>query len=73
LIDPATGVPASTGLASVTIVASQAVWAEVLAKAVFVAGPAAGAELAARFGASGVLVHQSGAVTYLPGVGDFLL
>ena len=73
LIDPQTGAPAMTGLASVTVVASQAVWAEVLAKAAFVSGPDEGADLITRFGATGLMVHDSGAVTYLPGLGDFLV
>src|SRR5207248_9193793 len=72
LIDPETGAPAASGLASVTVVASGAIWAEVLAKAAFVAGALEGAELIARFGATGLFVHDSGAITYLPGLGDFL-
>ena len=39
LIDPRTGEPAESGLASVTVVAGEAWRAEVLAKAAFVAGP----------------------------------
>jgi thiamine biosynthesis lipoprotein len=73
LIDPETGAPASSGLASVTVIASCAVWAEVLAKAAFVAGASGGGDLISRFGATGLFVHDSGAVTYLPGLGDFLL
>ena len=38
LIDPRTGAPAESGLASVTVVAGEAWRAEVLAKAAFVAG-----------------------------------
>ncbi len=40
LIDPATGEPADTGLASVSIVAGEAWWAEIWSKAAFVAGAA---------------------------------
>ena len=52
---------------------AQAVWAEVLAKAAFVSGCDDGAELITSFGATGLMIHDSGAVTYLPGVDEFLL
>ncbi len=42
LIDPRTGEPAESGLASVTVIAGEAWRAEVLAKAAFVAGAEAG-------------------------------
>ena len=48
LIDPATGRPASSGLAAVTVLAASAAWAEVLAKAVFVAGRDGGARAPGR-------------------------
>jgi thiamine biosynthesis lipoprotein len=67
LIDPATGSPAWTDLASVTIVARVAWWAEVLAKAAFVAGPVAGSALVSRARATGIMVDDSGAVHPLPG------
>jgi thiamine biosynthesis lipoprotein len=38
LIDPATGQPAATGLLSVTVAGSDAAWAEVWSKALFIAG-----------------------------------
>ncbi len=62
LIDPATGLPARSGLRSVTVLAADAMWAEVLAKAAFVAGPAEGAALLARSGAAGILVTEDGRV-----------
>jgi thiamine biosynthesis lipoprotein len=40
LIDPATGCPAETDVVAVTTVAGEAWWAEVLTKALFLAGPA---------------------------------
>jgi thiamine biosynthesis lipoprotein len=40
LIDPATGRPAQTDVVAVTVVTSQAWWAEALTKALFLAGPA---------------------------------
>ena len=62
LVDPSTGRSATSGLAGVTVVAGQAWWAEVLAKAAFVAGPVEGAALIARHGASGFLVDDAGDV-----------
>lgn len=62
LVDPATGRSADSGLAGVTIVAGRAWWAEVLAKAVFVAGPVDGARLVAEHGAAGFLVTDDGSV-----------
>ncbi len=61
LIDPATGVPAWTGLVAATALAPTALEAEALAKAALLSGPAAGRRLLrARFG--GVLVHDDGTV-----------
>ena len=71
LIDPMIGAPAASGLASVTIVAGEAWRAEVLAKAAFVAGPEAGAELVAAAGATGLLVTDAGEVVELDGLAAF--
>jgi len=67
LIDPATGAPAETGLATVTVVAGTAAWAEVLAKAVLVGGLARGAGLLSRFGVTGLAVADDGTVTRFDG------
>src|SRR5436305_80619 len=72
LIDPRTARPAASGLASVTIVGADAMWSEVLAKAVFVAGLEAGAELVERVGGTGLAVADDGAVLTLPSGEDFL-
>jgi thiamine biosynthesis lipoprotein len=71
LIDPRTGDPATAGLASVTVVAGTTAWAEVLAKAAYVAGPSAGADLVADAGATGLFVHDDGRVTELAGLAAF--
>jgi thiamine biosynthesis lipoprotein len=71
LLDAATGRPAFEGLAAVTVLAAETWWAEVLAKAAFVAGPTAGAELLARHGVTGLLVGDDGRVTELPGLAAF--
>jgi thiamine biosynthesis lipoprotein len=72
LIDPETGRPAEAGLISVTVVASHAMWGEVVAKAAFVAGIDAGSELIARTGATGLMVTEDGEVVDLPGMEAFL-
>jgi FAD:protein FMN transferase len=71
LIDPTTGEPAASGLASVTVVAGEAWRAEVLAKAAFVAGARVGAELVTAAGATGLFVTDDGDVIELEGLGAF--
>jgi thiamine biosynthesis lipoprotein len=71
LIDPRLGRPAASGLRSVTVVAAGAAAAEVLAKAVFVAGPEAGRALLAEQGVTGLLVADDGGVESLPGLEAF--
>lgn len=71
LIDPRTGTPATTGLASVSVVASSAMWAEVVAKAAFVLGAGDGATLVERMGATGWFVHDDGRLTALAGLGAY--
>ncbi|GAB3872964.1 FAD:protein FMN transferase [Terrabacter terrigena] len=62
LIDPRTGAPADTGVASVTVVASQTLWAEVFAKAVVVAGADEGLALLARHALDARITLSSGEV-----------
>ncbi len=71
LIDPRTGEPAESGLASVTIVAGEAWRAEVLAKAAFVAGIDDGRVLIEASGATGLLVTDDGEVLELDGLTRF--
>jgi thiamine biosynthesis lipoprotein len=71
LIDPRTGQPAESGLASVTIVAGDAWRAEVLAKAAFVAGLAEGRAVVERAGATGLFVTDGGEVVALDGLARF--
>lgn len=54
LLDPATGRPAWTGLASVTAVAATAARAETLAKTALLSGPQAAPRVLARFGGATV-------------------
>ncbi len=71
LIDPRTGAPAESGLASVTVVAGVAWRAEVLAKAAFVAGADDGRVLIENAGATGLLVTDGGDVIELHGLARF--
>jgi thiamine biosynthesis lipoprotein len=56
LIDPASGRPATSGVAAVVTVAEDAWWAESLAKAALVLGMDGGAELLRRLDVEGVVV-----------------
>ena len=62
LIDPSTGSPAWSGLAGVTVVAPDAWWAEALATALFLAGPADAPEIARRNGVGALLVRDDGSI-----------
>jgi thiamine biosynthesis lipoprotein len=62
LINPATGRPASNGLAAVTVVAGEAWRAEMLTKAVFLAGLEAGSVLLEEHTAAGILFTDDGAI-----------
>lgn len=72
LIDPATAAPADTGVDAAVVMAGDAAWAEVLAKAALVAGPAEGAEMVRSFGATGLLVLEGGEVVHLLGLEEYL-
>lgn len=72
LIDPGTGRPAWSGLAAVTVLAASAAWAEVLAKAAFVAGREDGIELLAARRATGLFVRDDGEIEPLPGLDAFV-
>jgi thiamine biosynthesis lipoprotein len=61
LIDPRTGTSSTGTVASVSVVAAQAHWAEVLAKAALIAGLAAGATLLTKHGVAGLMVTEDGA------------
>ena len=71
LIDPRTGEPAHSGLASVTVISGEAWRAEVLAKAAFVAGAQEGAALVEESGGTGLFVTDDGEVLELVGLDGF--
>jgi thiamine biosynthesis lipoprotein len=60
LIDPTTGAPISTEIATVTIIAAEAWWAEALAKAVFVLGVDAGLAMLESHGVHGLVFLEDG-------------
>jgi thiamine biosynthesis lipoprotein len=72
LIDPATGAPAATGLAAVTVLAAHGWQAEVLAKAAFLGGLDRGRALLTVAGADGLLVDDHGRLHATGGFGRFL-
>ena len=73
IIDPGTSRPAWNGLATVTVLADRAAWAEMLAKSAFVAGPVAGAALLRAHHVTGLFVRDDGQVEELAGLEAFLL
>jgi len=71
ILDPSTGYPARTGLASVTIVADRGVDADALSTALFVMGREAAAEYwRAHGGFECILIDEEGAVTITGGLED---
>lgn len=68
LIDPSTGAPARSDLLRVTVVASDAVEAEVWAKALFLAGEGDAAQEADALGLPAVLVTEDGRTTLCGGL-----
>ena len=69
IIDPRTGIPADTGLQSVTVVAASSAVADALATALFTAGIRDGMRYLARFpGADAVFVNKDLTVFYTNGL-----
>lgn len=68
LIDPATMRPAETQVASVTIISTEAWWAEVWAKAAVLSGPKQFAQVCATAGVTGLLVNRDGSSVCGPGL-----
>lgn len=71
LIDPSTGRPAVGGLVAVSVIGPQAAWAEIAAKAAFVAGRDEAAGVLARFGVAGLVVADDGTVARTGGFEAF--
>ncbi|HLI57746.1 MAG TPA: FAD:protein FMN transferase [Actinomycetota bacterium] len=73
VIDPHSGRPAASGLAAVTVVADEAWRAEILAKAVFLAGPISGPDLLDEVGAAGLLFPDRGSALPTANLASFLI
>ena len=71
LIDPRTGRPAESDLVAVTVVAAEAAWAEVLAKATLIAGLGDGVGRIVEAGATGIAVTSEGFAVRTAGFDDF--
>lgn len=72
LIDPATGRPADTGVAAVTVLTGEAWRAEVLAKAALLAGVEGALALLRTCRATGLVVDDDGTVHRADGLASFL-
>jgi thiamine biosynthesis lipoprotein len=72
LIDPQTGLPSDTDLTTTTVVAGQAWTAEVLAKAVLLAGSAHPFDIVGGTGAQALAVDREGRIMATPGLAAFL-
>lgn len=72
IVDPRTGWPADNGIDAVVANAPEAWWAEVVAKAVFVAGETAGLALAASLGVDVWIVRDDRSLVSTPDVADSL-
>jgi thiamine biosynthesis lipoprotein len=64
VIDPQTGAPIDSDVASVTVVAQDAATAEVAATAALVSGPVEGLQLIERLGLHGLVVDRTGGITH---------
>ncbi|MDH3248267.1 MAG: FAD:protein FMN transferase [Acidimicrobiia bacterium] len=64
VIDPTTGAPVASNVASVTVVAQDAATAEVAATAALVSGLVDGPELLKRLGLHGLMVDRAGRICY---------
>lgn len=60
LIDPRTGTSTHNEVDSVTVIAGEAYWAEVLAKAALIAGAADGTAVLEKWGVAGLVVAEDG-------------
>jgi thiamine biosynthesis lipoprotein len=72
LIDPSTGRSADSGVAAVTVLAGDALRAEVLAKSALIAGPDDGLDLLEAAGAPGLLVTADGDRVWAAGFEEHL-
>lgn len=70
LLDPHTGMPARTGLRSVTVWSESGALSDMLSTACFVLGEKDGAALLEAFGAEGIFIREDGGVAVTDGIED---
>lgn len=68
ILDPATGMPADSGLTSVTILTKDGLLSDALSTACFVLGREKGLELAVQYGAEALFVESGGEISMTPGM-----
>jgi thiamine biosynthesis lipoprotein len=71
IIDPASGQPAVSGLAGVTVIAPTAAWAEIAATTAFLRGPDAGASFLEDLGFAGLMITDAGSEIRVAGLERF--
>ena len=71
LLEPATGRPALSDVASVTVIDAEGWRAEALSKAAFLRGRHGALEMLPEFGAAGMVVGRDGTVEWTAGCGPF--
>ncbi len=68
ILDPKTGWPAETGVASVSVISESSTKADALSTALFILGPEKGMELAEKEGVEAIFALESGEILQTPGV-----
>ncbi len=68
ILDPKTGYPAETGLASVSVISESSTKADALSTALFVLGPEKGTELAIAEGVEAIFALENGEILQTPGI-----
>jgi thiamine biosynthesis lipoprotein len=72
VIDPSTGVPATSDVVSATVIAGDTAWAEIVATALLVRGADAAADVLARMGAAALVTTTGGETVALNGFGAYM-
>ena len=73
LIDPRTGASARSDLVAVTVVAAEAMWAEVYAKAALIAGSVAGTAMLESAGLAAMLVTDEAQLVFVGAIDEFMI
>lgn len=73
ILNPATGMPADSGIRSVTILTKDGLLSDALSTACFVLGAGKGMELARQYGAEALFVTADGEIVMTEGMGNFYI